>query len=314
MAANLEVQKQFGKYNNIQLLTRLTGQPLKGQYSSLTRTDFGRTNLSEEVQKRFNNGSILLAGQPQPSVMSSLGSFLKEAASGVASDVGSIVSNTVDAFSPVKTRQRPSRIQQPRSFSAASAIAAEPHIGETKKGDGLINHKVFHGRGFNDKVDYTQGPKREPMYVPFGKHFVNKHKLLGRGILMLRRTGGGTISHLPTVKVSDELKDVVASLIENMNPSFGSIANMSPEDKDLYNKIIQETSINQRLLIPSPKLTEDQAQYHRFAVLCGELEAGNDNSEMIKELKKLLLILSNKKMLPKAQCRDILLDLTSLGF
>ena len=83
--------------------------------------------------------------------------------------------------------------------------------------------------------------------------------------------------------MSDELKDVIASLIENMNPSFGSIAHMSPEDKDIYNKLILETSIDQRLLIPSPKLSQDQAQYHRFSVLCGELEAGNDNSEMIKE-------------------------------
>ena len=130
---------------------------------------------------------------------------------------------------------------------------------------------------------------------------------------MLRRKGGNTITQLPTVKISDELKDVIAGLIENMNPSFGSIANLSPEDKDLYNKVIRETSIDQRLLIPSPTLDENQKTWHRFQVLAGELQAGNDNPEMIKELKKLLVILANKQMLPKGQCRELILDICALG-
>jgi hypothetical protein len=317
MRANIETQKQFGKYNNIQLLLKLTGQPVRGQYNSLTRASFQRTNLADEVEKRFRDNSIHLAGQPQqPSVMSTFGSFLKDAATGVASDLGSIVSNVTDAMSPVKTRQRPTRIPS-RHASVASAIEAEPH----GKGEGLykqprlINHKVFHGKGFeNTKVDFSQGVKKEPMYVPFGKHFINRTKLLGKGILMLRRKGGNTINNLPTVKISNELKDVIAGLIENMNPSFGSIANLSPEDKDLYNKVIRETSIDQRLLIPSPTLDEDQKTWHRFQVLAGELNAGNDNPEMIKELKKLLVILANKQMLPKGQCRELILDICALGF
>ena len=317
MRANIETQKQFGKYNNIQLLLKLTGQPVKGQYNSLTRASFQRTNLADEVEKRFRDNSIHLAGQlPQPSVMSTFGSFLKDAASGVASDLGSIVSNVTDAMSPVKTRQRPTRIPS-RHASVASAIEAEPHgKGEgLYKHHGLINHKVFHGKGFeSSNVDFSKGVKKEPMYVPFGKHFINKTKLLGRGILMLRRKGGNTISSLPTVKISDELKNVIAGLIENMNPSFGSIANLSPEDKDLYNKVIRETSIDQRLLIPSPTLDEDQKTWHRFQVLAGELNAGNDSPEMIKEMKKLLVILANKQMLPKGQCRELILDICALGF
>jgi hypothetical protein len=119
---------------------------------------------------------------------------------------------------------------------------------------------------------------------------------------------------LPSIKISDDLKDIIASLIENMNPSFGSIAKLTPDEKDLYNKVIKETSIDQRLLIPSPKLDEDQQQYHRFQILCGELEAGNNNSDMIKELKQLLVKLMHKGLIPKAQSREVLHDLLLLGF
>jgi hypothetical protein len=48
--------------------------------------------------------------------------------------------------------------------------------------------------------------------------------------------------------------------------------------------------------------------------LLGEIEAGNSNPVLVKELKVLLVKMSNKKMLPKAEVRSVLLDLTALGF
>jgi hypothetical protein len=99
-----------------------------------------------------------------------------------------------------------------------------------------------------------------------------------------------------------------------MQPSFGSVYGLTDEEKDLYNKIITETSMEQRLKIPAPELDKDQKMYHRFQVLCGEIDAGNNNLEIIRELKALLVRLANKKILPKAKVHDILLDLAALGY
>ena len=51
-----------------------------------------------------------------------------------------------------------------------------------------------------------------------------------------------------------------------------------------------------------------------FELMKGEIMAGNDNKDMIKKFKILLMKLSNTQQLPKSQVRDILFDLTSMGF
>ena len=51
-----------------------------------------------------------------------------------------------------------------------------------------------------------------------------------------------------------------------------------------------------------------------FEVMKGEIMAGNDNKDMIKKFKILILKLSNSQLLPKSQVREILVDLASMGF
>jgi hypothetical protein len=53
---------------------------------------------------------------------------------------------------------------------------------------------------------------------------------------------------------------------------------------------------------------------NRFEILKGEICAGNNSNELVKEFKKIIMTLSNEGMLPKGQAREILMDLVSLGF
>ena len=99
-----------------------------------------------------------------------------------------------------------------------------------------------------------------------------------------------------------------------MNPAFGNIYGLTDDEKNLYNRIILHTGIDQRLKLPAPELDEEQKDWHRYSILLGEIEAGNSNPVLVKELKVLLVKMSNKKMLPKAEVRSVLLDLTALGF
>ena len=53
---------------------------------------------------------------------------------------------------------------------------------------------------------------------------------------------------------------------------------------------------------------------NRYNVLRGQIVAGNDNRELIKEFKKLLLEMSDKKLLPRRQVSDILIDIEKRYF
>jgi len=61
-------------------------------------------------------------------------------------------------------------------------------------------------------------------------------------------------------------------------------------------------------------LDKEQQDNHRFEVLKGEINAGNDNKEMIKEFKLLLLKFIHKNKLPRRQAQEILIDLVALGY
>ena len=46
----------------------------------------------------------------------------------------------------------------------------------------------------------------------------------------------------------------------------------------------------------------------------GEIMSGNDNVDLIKRFKVLIIKLTNKGLIPKGQSKDILMDLVSMGF
>lgn len=103
-------------------------------------------------------------------------------------------------------------------------------------------------------------------------------------------------------------------LVGTTTPSFNDIQDLSEQDRNLLTTVGKECRINDRLLIPSPNRDEQDAELHRFKILLGEIDAGNDSDGLVKELKKLIVKMSNDNRLPKHQVREILLDLTSLGY
>jgi hypothetical protein len=61
-------------------------------------------------------------------------------------------------------------------------------------------------------------------------------------------------------------------------------------------------------------LNKDGEEMNRFEILKGQIIAGNDNRELVKEFKTMLLKLSNEGRVKKAEAREILMDLTALGY
>jgi len=119
--------------------------------------------------------------------------------------------------------------------------------------------------------------------------------------------------HLPTQKISGELSHVLVRLIGSNHPTFEDMQRLADSDKTLLNKIIRVSKIDDRLMLPTPERSEEDQQWNRFQVLVGEMQAGNNATELVKELKGLLLKMAHSNRLPRRQVHDILLDLTALG-
>jgi len=163
------------------------------------------------------------------------------------------------------------------------------------------------------KVDTSKKVEKVPPYIQFGKHLIHIQHLEG-GRLQIRRPKGSALASLPSQSIGGRLKKVLISLTGSSSPTFEDINELSDHDKKLLNTIVKECKIDQRLLVPTPDRSKEEQDYNRLQILTGEINAGNNNPQIVKELKILLLRLKNCKRIPLRHYNEIMSDLLSLGY
>ena len=186
--------------------------------------------------------------------------------------------------------------------------------------------RTMSGRGisFNIKEDEEAKPspkkaiklniqgviEKEPSYIPFGRYAINKHRL-ATGIIMFRSPKGGAVLKLPTQKVSDKLNKILKTVMDKGVPNFEAIGELDEIDKGILHKILSECHIT-NISTPNPSRDKDEQMYRRFIILRGEIIAGNSNPALAKELKRLIIGLMSKELLPKKEAINALTELTLL--
>lgn len=164
-----------------------------------------------------------------------------------------------------------------------------------------------------DMIDYNAGIISAPKYVPMGRYIINR-QLLNDDIVSIKRKCGTGITGYPNTRVSKNLGCVLRKILGNGLPSFEEFAGLNEDERNYLHKIARTTKIEDRLNIPAPSKSENDKDIREFEVLRGQIIAGNDNTELIKKFKVILMKLSSKDLIPKAQVKDILLDLTTMGY
>jgi hypothetical protein len=175
------------------------------------------------------------------------------------------------------------------------------------KGKGIKKGRVI------PKVALNEGIQRTVNYVPFGRYIIQRHRLADN-TLMMRHKRGGAIIAFPTHKISTALSRIFKKLIKNEMPSYEEVGNLSKDEQAFLHKVIKHAQLEDQMRIPSPNKSEEEQQNDRFEILKGEISAGNDNPELIKEFKQLLFKFIQEGKIPRRQGHEILMDLTSLGF
>jgi hypothetical protein len=95
-------------------------------------------------------------------------------------------------------------------------------------------------------------------------------------------------------------------------PSFDDLNDLCADDKNKLHHITKKCEIN--VSVPTPNKDKLQKEMNRFEILKGEILAGNDNKEMVKEFKVMLLIFMNENRIPRRQGQEILTDLVAMGY
>jgi hypothetical protein len=193
--------------------------------------------------------------------------------------------------------------------------------GRGVKGCGQMPCRCIAGTGLTrraytpkpDDVDESAGLAPSPKYVKMGRYLIHKSKMAD-DIISIRRPSGTFVGDFPSQRVSKNLGKVFRSIVGGGVPTYDDINSLNEEERHYLYKLAKSARIDDKLNIPAPKMEDDDKDVRRFEVLKGQIMSGQDNREMVKEFKILLLKLSKKGLVPKGQVKDILVDLASMGF
>lgn len=166
----------------------------------------------------------------------------------------------------------------------------------------------------DDTKDIVYVNKIEPMdiYVPFGKHRLNLKKLKG-GRLQLRSKTDNVIANIKSKMLTKNMKVIIDKFISDQPIEFEDIEKLNDDEKSYLAEIAQKCDIDDRLRIPSPKLTKIQSDINKFNILRGEIIAGNDSKELVKDFKVLLLKLMNSKHISKSEGNEVMVLLLQMN-
>jgi hypothetical protein len=164
-----------------------------------------------------------------------------------------------------------------------------------------------------DQIDFQKAVPQDKKFIPFGRFVINKNRL-DKGVLAIKRPSGSVISQFPSQRISPKVQKILTNMIGGSLHSFEDYSDLDDDERAYIHRLSEFSNIDSRLRLPAPKLNKNEEDINRFEILKGQILAGNDNSQMVKEFKLLILKLSRNKLLPSGQTKDLLMTLAELGY
>jgi len=162
-------------------------------------------------------------------------------------------------------------------------------------------------------VDRTAGIPPAARFMPMGKLIINRNRLADN-VISVKTLKGGFVKEFKSKKVSHNLANVIRKITGGGMLGYSDFDKMSQPEKDYLHSLSKRANILDKIDIPAPRIDNDEKDIRQFEIMKGEMMAGNNNEQMIRRFKQMIVKLLDKGVLPKGEGRDILVELTKAGF
>lgn len=177
-------------------------------------------------------------------------------------------------------------------------------VGNTKSGAiiSILNHGSVKSGG--SIVQAKLQPLDIPDNVKFGKIIVLLHKLYYKNILAVKNSNHSSIAGFKNCRVSNNFVKIIMSIYDGDKPEFRDIDRLSIPEKHLYDRLIHLAGFNKHVENTRDKTVSDIK--HKLKIVEGEIEAGNNNPMLKKEIYKLCHTLHNFNVLDNKDMKEYL--------
>lgn len=125
-----------------------------------------------------------------------------------------------------------------------------------------------------------------PVYAKFGNLIIFLQKLFYKNILCLKTKAGHTIDGLKNTKVSDNFVEIIIKLYKEETVD-SLVKHLTSTETNLLNSILYMAGLHKKFKTNTDETLTSVKE--RFKIVEGEILAGNNNPEVMKELKEILL-------------------------
>lgn len=170
------------------------------------------------------------------------------------------------------------------------------------------------GRGLSRQktpVEKSEGYKKPIQYVQFGRYMIH-HPKLKEGVLQLRTPKGGAVKVLPSEYLTPRVRDMMLTMVGNGSPSLEDFHRLTADEKEKLHLITRHSQY-EKVSIPKGNMDKEEQELHKFTILKGEIMAGNNNRQLLKEFKTMLMKFVGEGKVPRRQANEILAELAKEG-
>lgn len=126
-----------------------------------------------------------------------------------------------------------------------------------------------------------------PKVCPFGKVAINLHNLFYKNILTVKHKNGINIPAFKNVKVSDNMVKLVMKQCQGQSIRRADYENLTVLEREIYDKLIYVAGLHKTTEHHSVDKSKENYK-NRLEVIVGEIEAGNNNPDLLKQLYEIL--------------------------
>jgi hypothetical protein len=142
-----------------------------------------------------------------------------------------------------------------------------------------------------------------PEYAYFGEIVIMLSKLYYNNILSVKMKSGRAIDGFKNSKVSNFFVDIIMDMYADKDVS-SQIKALSVDEKNLMNSLLFQAKLHKKYITTSNETLSQLKEKHK--VIEGEILAGNDNPELMKQLKDVLMKLYHFKAISMPAIRKYL--------
>jgi hypothetical protein len=165
-----------------------------------------------------------------------------------------------------------------------------------KKNRGIFKDEIV-GTGYGMNNDNT--------YINIGKYLVHKNNLLG-GKLQVRSPNKNQVYGFKSQNITNNIKDILLKLNKKEPISFKDVDKLNEQEKNQLYTIGKKLHVSELFDIPSTLKSNEDKLKDEFILLRGSLMAGNNNPDLLRKFKIVLLKMKNNKLISLQEYNEVL--------